>query len=122
MNKRHQVLHDGCPSRRRTPQPEIGSHVASLGQAAKPARHAGHQNREREMLSKNRRACKWTTAAAFLAAIAGTAGAAHAEDLQKVSVRMDWVISGYHAAFFVGVGNGYYREEDRKRTGLNSSH
>jgi NitT/TauT family transport system substrate-binding protein len=63
------------------------------------------------MLSKNWRACKWTIAAAFLAAIAGTAGAAHAKDLQKVSVRMDWVISGYHAAFFVGVENGYYREE-----------
>jgi NitT/TauT family transport system substrate-binding protein len=30
---------------------------------------------------------------------------------QKVTVRMDWVISGYHAPFFVGVKNGYYTAE-----------
>jgi NitT/TauT family transport system substrate-binding protein len=36
---------------------------------------------------------------------------ARAEDLKKVSVRMDWVFSGYHAPFFVGVKNGYYKAE-----------
>lgn len=63
------------------------------------------------MLLKNRVTRKWTIIAALSVAIAGMGGTAHAEDLEKVSVRMDWVISGYHAPFFVGVANGYYREE-----------
>lgn len=33
------------------------------------------------------------------------------QELQKVSVRMDWVISAYHAPYFVGVVNGYYKAE-----------
>lgn len=36
---------------------------------------------------------------------------AHAEDLQKVSVRMDWVVSGYHAPFYAGVKNGFFKEQ-----------
>lgn len=34
-----------------------------------------------------------------------------AADLERVSVRMDWVYSGYHAPFFVGVKKGFYRDE-----------
>src|SRR5262249_49487776 len=36
---------------------------------------------------------------------------ASAQALQKVSLRLDWVISGYHAPYFVGIKNGYYKEE-----------
>lgn len=37
--------------------------------------------------------------------------AADSSALIPVSVRMDWVFGGYHAAFFVGVKNGFYRNE-----------
>ena len=37
--------------------------------------------------------------------------AAPAQTAQKVSLRLDWVISGYHAPYFVGLKNGYYRDE-----------
>src|SRR5215471_7090157 len=40
----------------------------------------------------------------------GIAGA-HAQTAQKVSLRMDWVISGYHTPYFVGIKNGYYKDE-----------
>lgn len=47
--------------------------------------------------------------AGFIAAwLPGMSGTAQAQE--KVSVRMDWVISAYHAPFFVGVKNGYYKE------------
>jgi len=36
---------------------------------------------------------------------------AHAQGAQKVSLRMDWVISGYHTPYFVGIKNGYYKDE-----------
>lgn len=36
---------------------------------------------------------------------------AGAADLQKVSVRMDWVTSAYHAPFYVGVKNGYFTQQ-----------
>jgi NitT/TauT family transport system substrate-binding protein len=36
---------------------------------------------------------------------------ASAQKLEPVSVRMDWVYSGYHAPFFVGVKKGFYKEE-----------
>ena len=36
---------------------------------------------------------------------------AHAQSAQKVSLRMDWVISGYHTPYFVGIKNGYYKGE-----------
>jgi NitT/TauT family transport system substrate-binding protein len=36
--------------------------------------------------------------------------AAHAQSAQKISLRLDWVISGYHAPYFVGIKNGYYKE------------
>jgi NitT/TauT family transport system substrate-binding protein len=37
--------------------------------------------------------------------------AAGAQGAQKVSLRLDWVISGYHAPYFVGIKNGYYKDE-----------
>jgi NitT/TauT family transport system substrate-binding protein len=37
--------------------------------------------------------------------------AAQAQEMQKVSVRMDWVISAYHAPYFVGIVNGFYKAE-----------
>jgi NitT/TauT family transport system substrate-binding protein len=37
--------------------------------------------------------------------------AAGAPGAQKVSLRLDWVISGYHAPYFVGLKNGYYKDE-----------
>jgi NitT/TauT family transport system substrate-binding protein len=37
--------------------------------------------------------------------------AADAQSAQKVSLRLDWVISGYHAPYFVGIKNGYYKDE-----------
>lgn len=39
------------------------------------------------------------------------ASVATAEDLQKVSVRMDWVTSAYHAPFYAGVKNGFFKEQ-----------
>jgi NitT/TauT family transport system substrate-binding protein len=36
---------------------------------------------------------------------------AQAANLEKVSIRMDWVINGYHAPFFVGVEKGFYKDE-----------
>jgi len=38
-------------------------------------------------------------------------GRAKAAETQDVSVRMDWVTSSYHAPYYVGVKNGYYKEE-----------
>ena len=37
--------------------------------------------------------------------------AARAQNAQRVSLRLDWVTSGYHAPYFVGVKNGYYKEQ-----------
>jgi NitT/TauT family transport system substrate-binding protein len=48
------------------------------------------------------------TASAIL--ISGTIFAS-AEDLQKVSVRMDWVTGAYHAPFYAGVKNGFFKEQ-----------
>ena len=39
------------------------------------------------------------------------AGKAEAAEPEHVSVRMDWVFSGYHAPFFVGVKKGFYKDE-----------
>ena len=36
---------------------------------------------------------------------------AHAQSAQKISLRLDWVTSGYHAPYFVGIKNGYYKEQ-----------
>jgi ABC-type nitrate/sulfonate/bicarbonate transport system substrate-binding protein len=47
--------------------------------------------------------------ATALAITCGIAGA-YAQNAQKVSLRMDWVISAYHTPFFGGVKNGYYKE------------
>jgi NitT/TauT family transport system substrate-binding protein len=48
--------------------------------------------------------------ATALAVTMGIAGA-HAQNAQKVSLRLDWVISAYHTPYFVGVKNGYYNEQ-----------
>jgi ABC-type nitrate/sulfonate/bicarbonate transport system substrate-binding protein len=36
--------------------------------------------------------------------------AARAQNAQRVSLRLDWVTSGYHAPYFVGIKNGYYKD------------
>ena len=36
---------------------------------------------------------------------------AHAQSAKKISLRLDWVTSGYHAPYFVGIKNGYYKEQ-----------
>src|ERR1700740_3753253 len=55
------------------------------------------------------------TLAARIAVVSATpvsgAGIAGAADLQKVSVRMDWVAGAYHAAFYAGVKNGFFKEQ-----------
>ena len=48
--------------------------------------------------------------AAAMSVTCGVIGAS-AQALQKVSLRLDWVVSGYHAPYFVGIKNGYYKEE-----------
>src|SRR5262249_15756597 len=50
---------------------------------------------------------------ALATALAVTCGIADAfaQNGQKVSLRLDWVISGYHAPYFVGIKNGYYSEQ-----------
>src|ERR1700740_3099901 len=49
--------------------------------------------------------------AVLLATFVLGASATNAEDLQKVSVRMDWVVSAYHAPFYAGVKNGFFKEQ-----------
>lgn len=39
------------------------------------------------------------------------ANVARAADLQKVSVRMDWVVSAYHAPYYAGVNQGFFKEQ-----------
>ena len=53
--------------------------------------------------------CRSALVAVF--AFVALAAQAKAEELTKVSIRMDWVLNGYHAPFFVGVKNGYYQSE-----------
>ena len=36
---------------------------------------------------------------------------ASAADLQKITVRMDWVTGAYHAPFYAGVKNGFFKEQ-----------
>ena len=48
--------------------------------------------------------------AAISAILMAGVSLASAADLQKVSVRMDWVTSAYHAPFYAGVKNGYFKE------------
>jgi NitT/TauT family transport system substrate-binding protein len=48
--------------------------------------------------------------AAALPVLSGVPGA-FAQNLQKVSLRLDWVTSGYHAPYFVGIKNGYFKEQ-----------
>lgn len=37
-------------------------------------------------------------------------GSAFGQQLQKVTLRLDWTALGYHAPFYLGVAKGYYRE------------
>jgi NitT/TauT family transport system substrate-binding protein len=49
---------------------------------------------------------------AFATTLFVTCGfAAYAQNAQNISLRLDWVISGYHAPYFVGIKNGYYKEQ-----------
>jgi NitT/TauT family transport system substrate-binding protein len=52
-----------------------------------------------------------TPIAVVLATLLSGASVATATDLQKVSVRMDWVVSAYHAPFYAGVKNGFFKEQ-----------
>jgi NitT/TauT family transport system substrate-binding protein len=52
-------------------------------------------------------AFSFTTAMSVVCAAAG----AQAQTAQKISLRLDWVTSGYHAPYFVGIKNGYYKEQ-----------
>lgn len=52
-----------------------------------------------------------THAAVALAILFPGASVAAAADLQKVSIRMDWVVSAYHAPFYAGVQNGFFKEQ-----------
>jgi NitT/TauT family transport system substrate-binding protein len=52
-----------------------------------------------------------TLALATALLVVGGLSAAGAQALQKVSLRLDWVTSGYHAQYFVGIKNGYYKAE-----------
>src|SRR3954453_22993384 len=51
------------------------------------------------------------TCAFFAALFVSWGFAAQAQTAQKVALRLDWVISGYHAPYFVGIKNGYYSEQ-----------
>jgi NitT/TauT family transport system substrate-binding protein len=55
-----------------------------------------------------RLAKRFAMASAILISVANFASA---EDLQRVSVRMDWVTGAYHAPFYAGVKNGFFREQ-----------
>jgi NitT/TauT family transport system substrate-binding protein len=52
-----------------------------------------------------------TRIAVVSAILISGAGIASAADLQKVSVRMDWVAGAYHAPFYAGVENGFFKEQ-----------
>ncbi|RDE09555.1 ABC transporter substrate-binding protein [Pelagibacterium lacus] len=51
-------------------------------------------------------------ALAGLASVAalGSAGFANAQELERLSLRLDWLPSGYHAPIFLAIDKGYYRE------------
>ena len=49
--------------------------------------------------------------AVFSAIVISGASVASAADLQKVTVRMDWVVSAYHAPFYAGVKNGFFKDQ-----------
>jgi len=58
----------------------------------------------------------WIGRRPFLgAAIAGAltlaAGQAGAQDLDKVTLRTNWLFYGSHAIFFLGIDRGYYEDE-----------
>jgi ABC-type nitrate/sulfonate/bicarbonate transport system substrate-binding protein len=45
---------------------------------------------------------------AFALALVGPAGA---QDLEKVTLRTNWLFYGSHSIFFLGIDRGYYEEE-----------
>ena len=49
--------------------------------------------------------------AVLSAIVISGASVASAADLQKVTVRMDWVVSAYHAPFYAGVKNGFFKDQ-----------
>jgi NitT/TauT family transport system substrate-binding protein len=48
---------------------------------------------------------------AVIVGFLGLPNVAAAQNLENISLRMDWVISAYHAPYFAGVANGFYKEE-----------
>ena len=58
-------------------------------------------------ITKNRA----TSGAVVLAIVLSCVSVASAAELQKVTVRMDWVVSAYHAPFYAGVKNGFFKDQ-----------
>ncbi len=70
--------------------------------AADPQRHVRTLRRRSVLLGG--------LAPALLSAT-GAGRSAAAQGLAKVTVRMDWIPSGYHAPYFAGIKNGTYKDE-----------
>jgi NitT/TauT family transport system substrate-binding protein len=49
--------------------------------------------------------------AVFLTTFISGVSVAGAAEMQKVTVRMDWVVSAYHAPFYAGVKNGFFKDQ-----------
>ncbi len=58
------------------------------------------------------RAMRWWGAALVALLVAGAAGAGQAAEMDKVKVRLDWLIRGNHAMFFVAKEKGYFKAEN----------
>jgi len=58
---------------------------------------------------------RWTTAlvvaSVLLASCGGSGESSDSDGLTKVTFRLDWVASGYHAPFHLALERGYYAEE-----------
>src|SRR5262249_62043644 len=64
----------------------------------------------REPMSRSIRLRPITLGLASAGLLMCSIAAAGAQSAQKVSLRLDWVISGYHAPSVVGLKNGYYKD------------
>ena len=93
---------------------ERRGHRARLDSLACVATQCGHQRRHRDVMTKRnqrRKRMKWTTLllALFTAMLASTA---HAQD--KVTLRLNWLLYGFHTPFYLGVERGYYKDEKHR--------
>src|ERR1700687_3174639 len=74
---------------------------------------AGVENVEGQVMIPNTKALKSAAAAGLLAIL--TTGApqsvAHAQTLEKLTVRFTWKLKGEYAPLFVALEKGYYRAE-----------